>query len=104
MNCPTCSNRRSIRTIRNGMVLDSPCPDCTPGQDGCWSSPQVVALTGATYRQLDYWCRQGLIDLPGQGAGTHRRWSAAHVARAVAVKRAADLHGQSLAQLLVSAS
>lgn len=32
-----------------------------------WRSREVVRITGATYRQLDYWCRAGLV--PGHEAG-----------------------------------
>lgn len=36
------------------------------------SSVELIELTGATYRQLDYWCREGIIhtthkDMPGSG-------------------------------------
>lgn len=59
-----------------------------------FSSVEVSKITGATYRQLDYWCRSGLI--PGQagvapGSGARRRWTAADVQRARLVKLAAML-------------
>lgn len=48
------------------------------------SSPVMCELTGATYRQLDYWARMGVIppdvledDTPG--SGNPRRWSAVAV-------------------------
>ena len=41
------------------------------------SSDQVLAQTGITYRQLDYWTRRGWLEpIPrtGQGKGNPRRW------------------------------
>lgn len=37
----------------------------------------VENLTGATYRQLDYWCRRGMIPglEAGPGSGFGRLWS-----------------------------
>jgi hypothetical protein len=40
-----------------------------------YTSAQVCALTGATYRQLDYWARAGKLGRPpgqGSGGGRHR--------------------------------
>lgn len=51
-----------------------------------YSTVEVMNLTGASYRQCDYWCRAGLI--PGQprgsatGSGGRRRWTVADVERA----------------------
>lgn len=48
-----------------------------------YSTTEVCRLTGATYRQLDYWARTGRI--PGQpsgsviGSGNRRRWTQADV-------------------------
>lgn len=41
------------------------------------SSAEVCHLTGATYRQLDYWDRTHVIRaaVPAQGSGTRRQWS-----------------------------
>lgn len=42
-----------------------------------WTSGEVVRMTAATYRQLDYWCSNGLI--PGManwtGQGYRRRFT-----------------------------
>lgn len=40
-----------------------------------YMSREVVRRSGATYRQLDYWCRAGLFgeQLRGRGSGRHRR-------------------------------
>lgn len=46
-----------------------------------YSTSQVMEITGATRRQLSYWCEQGRI--PGQsrtGSGNPRRWTDAQVA------------------------
>jgi DNA-binding transcriptional MerR regulator len=48
-----------------------------------YTSMQVVSMTGCTYRQLDWWCRQGHI--PGQegvtGSGNRRAFTTAQVKR-----------------------
>lgn len=35
-----------------------------------------LAAEGVSYRQLDYWCRQGYLRVPGNGTGNRRQWSA----------------------------
>lgn len=47
------------------------------GDDGLLSSEAVCQLTGLSYRQLDYWCRSGVIEatVPARGSGSTRRWS-----------------------------
>lgn len=61
-------------------------PTAQPEQDG-YSSPEIIALTGITYRQLDYWtrCRRIGRDL-APGSGNARRYTEAdlHLIRAVA--------------------
>src|SRR6187399_698697 len=50
-----------------------------------YSTHDVARMTGATYRQVDYWARQGMI--PGQapgaacGSGHPRTWAADQVRR-----------------------
>lgn len=40
------------------------------------TTAEVMARTGATYRQLDYWAREKLIDMgPDQGTGHARMWT-----------------------------
>jgi len=44
------------------------------------SSTEMTRLTGLTYRQLDYWIRNGVIpahwvDNPHGGSGHHRHWN-----------------------------
>jgi DNA-binding transcriptional MerR regulator len=56
-------------------------------------TPDVSRLTGATYRQLDYWARQGYIR-PSLGAaagsGTQREYSRADVAAVARIKVCLD--------------
>lgn len=39
--------------------------------------PQVCGFAGITYRQLDYWCRTGLLrpEQPARGSGSQRGFS-----------------------------
>lgn len=48
-----------------------------------YTAPEVVRMTGASYRQLDYWDRTGLVEpaQAAQGSGSQRRYSAADVVR-----------------------
>jgi hypothetical protein len=50
-----------------------------------YSTPDVVALTGLSYRQLDHWARRGIlrpsVNRAG-GTGTVRRYSERDVQRA----------------------
>lgn len=41
------------------------------------SSPEACRLAGVTYRQMDYWTREGLVApaREAQGSGSARRWS-----------------------------
>lgn len=58
-----------------------------------FSSADVCALTGATYRQLDYWVRNNVIIsslAQATGSGTQRRYSASDVAQVRAVVRCAQ--------------
>lgn len=64
------------------------------------ASCDVACVTGASYRQVDYWCRSGLV--PGQsewvGQGRTRRWSYQQVrhVRALKALTEAGLVGQML--------
>lgn len=48
-----------------------------------YSTTELADLTGATFRQIDYWAHRGLIrDVTGAaGAGNHRRWTRTDVER-----------------------
>lgn len=47
-----------------------------------FSSVDAARLSGATYRQLDYWCRTGRVEPsidPGHGSGSARRYAIADI-------------------------
>lgn len=61
------------------------------------TTPEVVAATGLSFRQVDYWCRVGLISpsaRPARGSGDPasrgRLWSAEDVARLCRVRELID--------------
>jgi DNA-binding transcriptional MerR regulator len=58
-----------------------------------YSSAQVCKLAGVTYRQLDYWVRQGLIEptVAARGSGSKRRWTWDDIERARRLRLAARL-------------
>ena len=71
--------------------------------DPSYSSADVCARTGATYRQLDYWTRVGLVApsvSAGIGYGTRRRWSPADVAKVAEVAAVARRRAMPLADLI----
>lgn len=66
-----------------------------PGRDDLYSSSEAASLAGISYRQLDYWCRAGVLtpvstsdawghpcgaDPSSPGSGRHRRFTARQVA------------------------
>lgn len=59
------------------------------------NSVLVERLTGASYRQLDYWVRCGYIsdDLVGKGSGGRREWRASHIETAHALLQSSSLGG-----------
>ena len=55
-----------------------------PTGPDCHSAREVCALTGVSYRQLDYWCRRGYAAASigdGWGSGSARRFNDADLAR-----------------------
>ena len=55
--------------------------------------PQVCAIVGITYRQLDYWARTGLLRpsiADAQGSGSQRRYSYGDVLELKVIKRLLD--------------
>src|SRR5664279_127052 len=55
--------------------------------------PQVCSLVGITYRQLDYWARQGLLRpsiADATGSGSQRRYSYSDVLELKVIKRLLD--------------
>ena len=51
--------------------------DSLATQDGLYSSEAVCRIVGVSYRQLDHWCRIGVVcpTTEAHGQGTQRRWS-----------------------------
>ena len=63
-----------------------------PGVDG-FGGPQVCALVGISYRQLDYWARTGLLRpslAEARGSGTKRRYSYRDVIEIKVIKQLLD--------------
>lgn len=46
---------------------------------GPFSAHDLIALTGVTYRQLDWWCRCGFLPETARGSGSQRTFTAGHV-------------------------
>jgi hypothetical protein len=53
----------------------------------------IARISGASYRQLDYWARAGFFgdELIGTGSGGRRRWKPEHVALACGLQMLAGL-------------
>lgn len=69
----------------------------------CYSTDDVARMLGCSYRQLDYWCRTGLI--PTQygvklGSGHRRCWTVTDIARARLVHLASRLTTSSIASVV----
>lgn len=54
------------------------------------TSHEAAKEAGVTYRQLDYWVRQGYVVSAKEaaGSGTQRRWTDEDVARLVEIREA----------------
>lgn len=67
------------------------------------STMEVVEQTGASYRQLDYWARQGVLvpAVEAAGSGTARRYTKAQARAACALARLSKLgmHGDVFASV-----
>lgn len=76
-------------------------------RDGTFSTRDAAILTGATYRQIDYWCRAGILReaQPANGSGSRRAFhrSEIRIIRAVAALRqlgmTVDQAGAAVAEL-----
>jgi DNA-binding transcriptional MerR regulator len=65
----------------------------TPGEKSGFGGPQVCALVGITYRQLDYWARTGLLRpslAEARGSGSKRRYSYRDVLELKVIKQLLD--------------
>jgi DNA-binding transcriptional MerR regulator len=62
-------------------------------QVGGYSGPQVCALVGITYRQLDYWARTGLLQpsvATAKGSGSRRVYAYSDVLELKVIKQLLD--------------
>lgn len=68
-----------------------------PDAPGLYSSTQLCDLTGATFRQIDYWTRTNRLApaIPAIGSGSVRRYTAAEVRVTYAVVQLLE-HGFTL--------
>jgi len=64
-----------------------------------YTTGELVELSGATFRQCDYWARTGVLtpSIPAQGSGTQRRYSAeqVHTARILVRLSAFGMQGDA---------
>jgi len=68
--------RRRLSPVAVGTASNRP--------KGSFASAEVCRQTGLTYRQLDYWCKKGVITpsvARAFGSGTARCWSKADIKR-----------------------
>lgn len=65
--------------------------EAAPAEELLFTTAQVARLTGASYRQLDYWSRSGWITgTPAYvGSGFPRRWTPQDIERATVLYAAA---------------
>jgi hypothetical protein len=61
---------------------------------GRFTAYQACLVTGITYRQLDYWAREGLAipATPAQGSGSRRRYDYDDLIRLRVARELADIH------------
>lgn len=80
-------------TVRRWLRKDGVIPPERTPERGVVSTNELLDVTGATYRQVDYWCRRGFI--PGQerrpGSGQPRVWTWEQVARVQGLCAASEL-------------
>jgi len=53
--------------------------ECGGAVEARYTAPEICALTGATYRQIDYWTRAGRLPETAHGSGSQRRFTPAEV-------------------------
>ena len=80
--------------VSPGAVIQSELPGTMPeaAEEG-FSGPQVCAIAGISYRQLDYWARTDLVRpslADARGSGTQRRYSYRDLVRIKVVKSLLD--------------
>jgi DNA-binding transcriptional MerR regulator len=64
-----------------------------PAPEGMVYAREVVRALGVSYRQLDHWCRRGVLGerFVGPGSGAFRLFTLQDVAKIAAAKRMRDL-------------
>lgn len=72
----------------------------TTTDDLTYGTIEVCRMTGATYRQLDYWCRTGKIPglERGHGSGSRRRWTPEQITEVVLLLTASRMVNATLAE------
>jgi DNA-binding transcriptional MerR regulator len=64
-----------------------------PAEEPGYRGPQVCAIVGITYRQLDYWARTDLLHpsiTQARGSGSQRRYSYSDLVQLKVIKRLLD--------------
>ena len=64
-----------------------------PDESAGYRGPQVCAIVGITYRQLDYWARTGLLNpsiTKAKGSGSQRVYSYSDLVQLKVIKRLID--------------
>ena len=87
--CTRCYRRRHrAGTLGDRPVRSRPDRVREPGLTRGSEVEQLLLLTGVTYRQLDYWAREGYLhpETPASGPGYQRAWPSTE--RAVAIRLA----------------
>ena len=70
-----------------------------------YTSAQVARMCGVSYRQLDYWCRAGLVApsvREAAGQGSQRQWARGDLERVRRVAAASELRRRTLADAISS--
>jgi len=83
--------RRVDGTMRES--LDAALASGNGADDSGYRGPQVCAIVGISYRQLDYWARTDLIRpslADARGSGTQRRYSYRDLVRLKVIKKLLD--------------
>lgn len=86
-----CADHGPVLCLCGAGPHDGPLADC-PEYVPTYNAPQVVHLTGVTYREWDYWTRVGLIQpaIKARGSGTVRRYLGAELDTARLVRALRD--------------
>jgi DNA-binding transcriptional MerR regulator len=84
---------RRISMVDSAEFATLPASSAADGTPDGFRGPQVCALVGITYRQLDYWARTGLLRpsiADARGSGTQRRYSYHDVLELKVIKQLLD--------------